>query len=31
MHTLGKGDPAWRAAMDELLAVVNEAQEATAT
>ncbi|MEU8724158.1 MULTISPECIES: hypothetical protein [Streptomyces] len=30
VHTLDKDDPAWRAAMDELLAVVNEAREATA-
>lgn len=30
VHTLDKDDPAWRAAMDELLAVVNEARQATA-
>ncbi|MFE2184026.1 hypothetical protein [Streptomyces sp. NPDC059455] len=30
VHTLDKDDPTWRAAMDELLAVVNEARQATA-
>ncbi|MGW3571945.1 hypothetical protein ACWDSL_50145 [Streptomyces sp. NPDC000941] len=29
-HTLGKDAPAWRAAMDEILAVLNEARAATA-
>lgn len=28
IHTLGRDDPAWRAAMDEALAVHNEAQAA---
>ncbi|GAA2342587.1 hypothetical protein [Streptomyces violaceusniger] len=30
VHTLGKDDPAWRAAVAELVAVVDEAREATA-